>query len=442
MIGATSLLVAGPPFVGRAVRWRILKPERWLALFFFLALLVPPLPLPFGNSGVHIAPAAALLGLLSGFLRMTEWRQCRDSLPILFIAFLGVLAASVALSAVYSGLIIAAGSLARVFLFGIGVYVFLYTLLGPRESDPMAFARFLFALAMTAALFACFDFYFQLPAPARFSAQYVWLGRGVFRRAQGLFYEASTLGNFCAFFIVMILVALTSKTERFCSRAVLVPAGIVFAAALILSSSRASVVTVAIAGGALVYVRRLKIRRALAGSIVLSGAAALAVRILLPSFSAHYWSRIEASFRYLGSTPDGVLSGRITTWKTIYNFLLAHPWHILFGIGYKTMPYTDYLGAPLVADNTYLSLLVETGIVGLGVFLLLNASILRTAFRARSSFFGAWIFCFWVGEMVQMLSGDLITYWRVLPVYFWVLAVAARDTFCVRGDAGENAYTT
>jgi hypothetical protein len=28
--------------------------------------------------------------------------------------------------------------------------------------------------------------------------------------------------------------------------------------------------------------------------------------------------------------------------------------------------------------------------------------------------------------MFQMLSGDLLTYWRVLPVYFLVLAVAVR----------------
>jgi hypothetical protein len=28
--------------------------------------------------------------------------------------------------------------------------------------------------------------------------------------------------------------------------------------------------------------------------------------------------------------------------------------------------------------------------------------------------------------VVQMASGDLLTYWRVLPVYFWVLAMAVR----------------
>ncbi len=65
----------------------------------------------------------------------------------------------------------------------------------------------------------------------------------------------------------------------------------------------------------------------------------------------------------------------------------------------------------LVADNTYLSLLVETGLLGLGVFAALNVAILRTALRAartagaRASFFGSWIFCFWCGELVQMLSG-------------------------------------
>jgi hypothetical protein len=37
------------------------------------------------------------------------------------------------------------------------------------------------------------------------------------------------------------------------------------------------------------------------------------------------------------------------------------------------------------------------------------------------------MFCFWAGQSVQMLSADLLTYWRVLPVYFFVLALAARN---------------
>jgi hypothetical protein len=81
----------------------------------------------------------------------------------------------------------------------------------------------------------------------------------------------------------------------------------------------------------------------------------------------------------------------------------------------------------------YLSLLVETGVLGLAALMWLNVAILRSAARAsragdsRVSLCGTWILCFWAGQMVQMLSGDLLTYWRVLPVYFWVLALAVRS---------------
>jgi len=117
----------------------------------------------------------------------------------------------------------------------------------------------------------------------------------------------------------------------------------------------------------------------------------------------------------------------------LLDFLAREPWHAILGIGYKTLPYSDIAGQSVVADNTYLGLLVETGILGLAAFAVLNAMLLRTAFRAarssrpRAAFFGSWIFCFWSGQLVQMLSGDLFTYWRVLPVYFWVLATAARE---------------
>jgi O-antigen ligase len=433
-----KLLVIAPPLTGALAWWTILTPERWLALFFFCSLLLPPLPLPFGNSGVHVAPLIALLGLGAGVLRATEWRvNRRGSLPFLFVLFLTILAGSAAFAAVYSGWEIALGSVARVLLFGIGVYVFLYTLIGPRgnESDPFALARFLYWIGLAGAIFACVDFYFQLPAPAGYGAQFVWLEQTVVRRAQGVFYEASALGNFCAFFLTMILVAwFPERGQRVFPRFVLITGALVFTAALIFSSSRASVVAVVAASCAFVYVRRLKIRLVVTALCASLGAAAAVVRFALPAFSATYWFRIAASMQYFWTSPNGVLSGRVTHWKTLVDFLAKHPWHMLFGIGYKTIPYTDYVGAGVVADNTYLSLLVETGVVGLTAFAFLNGAILRTAYRAarshnsRASFFGGWMFCFWCGEMVQMLSGDLITYWRLLPAYFWVLAMAVRES--------------
>src|SRR5207244_8717376 len=107
---------------------------------------------------------------------------------------------------------IAAGSLARVALFGISVYLFFFV--AGADGRGLPSLRSLYWCAVAAALFACVDFYFQFPAPAGYGPQFVWLDSGVFRRAQGLFYEASTLGNFCVFFLVMIAAAFSRPREE------------------------------------------------------------------------------------------------------------------------------------------------------------------------------------------------------------------------------------
>jgi O-antigen ligase len=145
-----------------------------------------------------------------------------------------------------------------------------------------------------------------------------------------------------------------------------------------------------------------------------------------------YLLRLEHSALDSFSSTNGVLSGRLDSWTAIARFLIDRPWHLLAGVGYKTLPYSDFIGAPVIADNMYLSTLAETGVAGLAALLFFLFAVLRTSFRAsrdtdpERSFFGAWTFCFWCGQAVQMLSGDLLTYWRVLPIYFWVLAYAAR----------------
>ena len=431
--------------------WVFHKPARWLYLLFFCLLALPPLPVQGETRSIHLAPFVAVIGLLIGMVRYRIWSNLKGRLPAAFALFVMVLLVSTLFAAIYSGTAIAAGSFVRILLFTLSVYVFEYTLATGTDDviDPVRFARFLFFLATAAALFACVDFYFQLPAPAGYGAQFVWLDQGVFRRAQGLFYEASTLGNFCAFFLMLILVCLFQpKAQRPIAKAWLVIAGAIFAAALIFSYSRGSIVNFLAGSIALVCLRRYETRRAkgiakatrtskiwrvgltLAGLLV--GAFAT-VRFALPSFSSAYWSRILTTLQYASSSPNGVLSGRLTSWYFLGNFLWQNPWTAIFGVGYKTLPYSDFIGATIVADNTYLQLLVETGVVGLLAFLFLNYEILKTGWRASRSvrptnrLFGEWIFCFWVGQVLQMLSGDLITYWRVLPVYFWVLAIAARE---------------
>ena len=42
---------------------------------------------------------------------------------------------------------------------------------------------------------------------------------------------------------------------------------------------------------------------------------------------------------------------------------------------------------------------------------------------------------------MQMASGDLITYWRVLPVYFWVLATAIREAKLAHAEVKMPSQT-
>lgn len=183
--------------------WTVKRPERWVALFLATALLLPPLPIAIGDSGPHICLLFAGLGLLAGVLWGGEWRI--SGVGAALVALFGILLASVASAAWYSGGLAAAGSLARVGLFGISAYLYLFVAHRSGPATPGIPA--LYWIGIGSALFACIDFYFQLPAPAGYGPQFVWLDSGVYRRAQGFFYEASTLGNFCAFFLVMIAVA-------------------------------------------------------------------------------------------------------------------------------------------------------------------------------------------------------------------------------------------
>jgi O-antigen ligase len=420
--------------------WQLLATSTaWLMLFFVCALLAPPLPIKLGDSGPHVALLIAGTGLFIGLLRLPEWRFRADPLAASLLGIWFIFACSVSLAAFYSGPIVAAGSLARVLLFGVSVYVFLYVRDGPfraRQGQEFRILRIMFWAGVLSALFACVDFYFQFPTPAGYEQQFIWLDSGVYRRAQGVFYEASTLGNLCAFFLEMIAVAMfRPRQDQPFSRLALFSGGAALATALVLSFSRASLVNLAVALVVLLWMHRARIRwRRLAIGVVLFGVGAAAILLaIFPAFTGMAWLRFFNAFQYFYESPNAVLSGRVASWQTLLNFLSSNPWHALLGVGYKTLPYSDFIGATAVGDNTYLTLLVETGVVGLAAVITLNIAIFIYSYRAARSasplrsFCGTWMVCFWAGQAVQMFSADLLTYWRVLPVYFFVLALAVRE---------------
>jgi O-antigen ligase len=424
-IAATVALMAIP-----LLWWMLRAPGRWLALFFLSALLLPPLPVNLGDVGPHVAILFAGCGFLIGLIHLVPIRV--DRISVALCALFAAILASVAMAAFYSGVSIAAASLARTILFGISVYVFLFVRAG---AVPFRIVRLLFWAAVGSAVFACLDFYFQLPAPGGYGPQFIWLDSGVFRRAQGFFYEASTLGNLCAFFLEMIAVAaFRPRNERFMPMPSMLIGGVALASALVLSYSRGSVVNLAVALAVLIWLNRKRVRMGrllIAGGLL--GSAALSLLFgIFPLFARAYLLRISQSFAYFFESPNAILSGRLNSWHLLTQFLIDHPWHAILGIGYKTLPYSDFIGQTAIADNTYLSILIETGIAGLAALLIWNATVIRASYQASQSrdsersFCGEWMLCFWSGQIVQMFSADLLTYWRVLPVYMCVLALAVR----------------
>ena len=418
----------------RDVLW---GPYGWLAVFFGMALLLPPLPVALGSTGPHLSLLAAAAGVWAGLRRLPNWRWELDTLSLPVLALLGALLGSVAMAAAYSGVTVAIASLARVCLFGIAVYTFFYVRGEPREASlkqTSTLIQVMFWAAVASAGFACLDFYFQFPAPAGFARQFVFVPGRVSRRAQGVFYDAGALGNLCAFFLEMIAVIVITRARSLPALSpALAAAGVVLASALILSFSRGSLANLLAALAALLWLerRRLSFPRWIAGAVVAAGATAALLYVTVPVFAHVYWYRIVASIQNFGQLPDKVLSGRLHSWTLLANFLLAHPARAILGTGYKTLPYTGVAGAPVIADNAYLSALVEAGVFGLAAVLALNVAILSAAYRVSKSgseraALGAWMFCFWTGQSVQMLTVDLLTYWRVLPVYFCVLAFATR----------------
>jgi len=415
------------------------NPTAWIPLFIALSLLLPPLPLRIGADEIPVHPASLVFAAacLVGWVRIREWRIDRNSLSFTSLALLAALAASLPWAFFYSGAVVGAQSVLRWLLLFQGFVVLAWLAWGPVPEgwDDRWLLRTMVAAALLSSAFAIADFFYQFPATVRFSQQYIYLGDAPHRRAQGVFYDASALGDFCAMMLALIL-SLGGKARR----ALRLPGWLLWlsapplAIALVLSFSRGPVVNLAVALVALICLRRkpgLSVRGVM-GGLALAAAVALCLWLAAPETAARYVLRLEFSLSQFFSYPNEVLSRRLDAWGFLLRFLSEKPSILLLGMGYKSLPYSAYFHTPVVADNMYLSLLVETGVPGLLALFLFCGALLACGYGlsrhsdAGIAGLGSFLFAFWCGQMVQMLSGDILTYWRVTPVYFAILGVALR----------------
>jgi O-antigen ligase len=217
---------------------------------------------------------------------------------------------------------------------------------------------------------------------------------------------------------------------------------LILAAALLFSFSRSSLLNLGVALCVLLLVERRHIPVARWLGICIAGVTGglVIVWVLAPTLGEAYLMRLWSTVTELAGEPDHWMSGRVENWSLLLQFLADHPSKLVFGIGYATLPHTELLGRPVIGDNMYLTLLVETGLIGLSALIALQVALLATAYRVSRSidreaaFVGTWIFCFWIGQLVQMLSVDVITFWRVLPLYLGLLGMAVHRANLAAGQ--------
>jgi len=408
----------------------------WPYLFVASALVVPPVypSLLGGETPIYFANLLFVAGCLALLARDTDFQISADSIGKAAAGYLLALALSIPFGFWISGTSEGVGSCLRFFLLLHPVLIY-YWLRGLRplhsEASLILAGKFLLGLGVVAALYGIVDFYVSIPIPHPFADQYIYLDGRMIRRAQGMLYEASSFGNLSAFFLGLTLAILLSwwKTLSIAWKTTLYLMIGIFTTALFLSYSRGSwanvLVTVTVF---LILQRKLRLQIAAASVCVVAGFVFLVYQ-MSPLVVLNFFNWRMGTLLEFWSDPNLATSGRWEAWWRLISFFADHPWYLIFGIGYKTLPHTHLFGRPLIADNGFLSLTFEAGIIGLAAFLWLNRAVFSTTLRASQqrnsvrAIGAAFMFAFWCGEMVQMVTGDLFTYWRNMVVFFAALAL-------------------
>jgi len=290
--------------------------------------------------------------------------------------------------------------------------------------------RLLLVGALLSAGYGIVDFIWPVPLPHPAADQFIWLGTAVLRRAQGVFYESSYFANFCGIFLVVASAAYLTRKERILGvpRWFLVFLIAAFSLAVLVAFSRSTWAGITVA--MLVFIFHSDFVKVKRGAIFL---LALAVPLyLLWTFSPDLWNYfLDARLTRLTdifSDPNLATSGRFDTWIRVLTIIGDHPQYLAFGVGYKTLTFTRLFHDEIITDNGYLSLLLETGVVGLVGFLVFSAAILRTFSKLSRSkdeslaFWSALVVSLWCGELVQLVAVDAYTYWRNMTILVALMA--------------------
>jgi hypothetical protein len=411
------------------------QPMLFVMVFLFVLEIFPPFY--FSQSGeTPIYVSFFLLPIIAVIFiaRFADMRFSWDPVGMGLLLFLWGTALSLPFAWWLSGPGVGKDGLSRWLLLSHGVLIY-YLIRGCNRWSSTAWGeRILKTLligAVISAAYGILDFVWPIPLPHTPADQFIWLENAILRRAQGVFYESSNFANFCGFFLIVSSSAFLARKERYVGvpRTLLMSIIAVLSVAVFVAFSRSAWVGVLTALLASILVSRdVKIHRT--GAVF----AAFAVPLILVWLSgSELWTyfvdaRIGRVFGIF-SDPNSATSGRYDTWIRVLSIMREQPQYLIFGIGYKTLPVTRLFHGEIITDNGYLSLLLETGVIGLTGFLILSRSVLKTFFTlartasALTAFWSGILFSLWCGELVLLLAADAYTYWRNIVIISAMMAI-------------------
>lgn len=440
-IGWIACALAGNPafwiaFVGlilygALLRQSIRKPMLFVFIFLAVLMLLPSFYFrSTGDNPVYVSTLLAPIGLALVAVRWQSSSRHLDSVGRGLLAFLLGVGLSLPFAFALSGDNVGRESLFRWLMLAQMALVYWIIRTNCSAAACARIVPWLIIAAVISAAYGSFDFFWPVPIPHPAADQFIWLESATLRRAQGVFYESCNFANFCGFFLLVTAGALLTGREHLLRirRVYLLFFVVVLALAVLFAFSRSAWGSVLLSLFVLVFVcRKARLGRALLFSTAL-GIPILLLGLWAPEIWQYLVTVRIGDFSRILIDPDSVSSGRLSTWAQVISILFDNPQYLLFGIGYKTLPFTRLFHGEIITDNGYLSLLLETGVLGLSGFLVFSRSVLGTflalarSARGVAAFWSAVLFSFWCGECVQMLAADAHTYWRNLIVFTALMA--------------------
>lgn len=413
----------------------VLEPMVFVAVFLVVLEILPPLYVAkLGDQPIYFSCFILPVGILIVLCRFQDLQFTWDPLAKGLALFLAGTACSLPFAALLSGTATGWASLSRWLLLSQTALVYFLTRGGGRREETRierGIYPLLFLAAGLSAGYGIVDFIWPVSLPHPALDQFIWLDATILRRAQGVFYESLNFANFCGFFLVMGSAAVMAKRESYfrLPRWILILFTAVLSLAVLVAFSRSTWAAIAVALAVFSFHSKL-IRARRTGALLLALGIPL---LLLWTFSPDLWRYfLEARVGHLAelfSDPDFATSGRFGTWVHLFDIIRENPQYIVFGIGYKTLTFTRLFHGAIIADNGYLSLLIETGAVGLAGFLIFSGAILKTFSKlARQesgpvAFWAALMLAIWCGELVQLLAVDAYTFWRNMAILMALMAL-------------------